>query len=377
MSNPTTSERPVEPTDKPTLTTGKKVFLVLFLILLAGFALIAVRWFHYRFTHAITDNAFVESDMINTAPLVSGHIRMISVDEGDRVKKGEVLVEIDPTDYQNDVALQKAKVEAAKMNLKRSRAALENLRVASRESIRKAKSGLQAARAEEDRVRKDYNRIEGLLKKGVVSQSRYDSMKAAWIAARAAVVAAAADLKNARASTFQVREAESAVEAARSAVKAAQEALNMAQTRLGYTHIKSPIAGVVAKKFLNEGDFLAAGYPVLSLYDPENIYVTANLEETKTDGVRLGQKVDLNVDTYSGRTFHGKVILIGAASGAKFALIPRDNSAGEFTKVVQRIPIKISVDEDRKLLKPGMSVTVGIALDGDDRSAVGTGKAGE
>ncbi len=370
MTDPSTPETPVESTEKPAMTTGKKVFLVLFLILLIGFSVIAVKWFHYRFTHAITDNAFVESDMINLAPLVSGHIRKISVEEGDRVEKGQEVVEIDPTDYANEVALQKAGMEAAASSFKQSRAALENLRVASRESIRKAKSGLQAVRAEGDRMQKDYNRIEGLLKKGAVSQSRYDAVKASWIASRANVVAAEADLKKARASTFQVREAESAVEAAGSAVKAAQEALNMAQTRLGYTHVKSPIGGVVAKKFLNEGDFLAAGYPVLSVYDKENIYVTANLEETKTDGVRVGQDVDLDVDTYSGRTFHGKVILIGEAAGAKFALIPRDNSAGEFTKVVQRIPIKIAVDQGKELLKPGMSVTVGIALDKDDRPAV-------
>ncbi|NOY53095.1 MAG: HlyD family secretion protein [Deltaproteobacteria bacterium] len=370
MTDSTTPETPVEPAEKPAMTTGKKIFLVLFLILLIVFAGIAAKWLHYRFTHAITDNAFVESDMINVAPLVSGHIRTIFVEEGDRVKKGQLLLKIDSTDYENGVALQEANTEAAEMNLKQSRAALENLRVASRESIRKAKSGLLAAGAEGDRMQKDYDRISQLLKKGAVSQSRYDAVKAAWIATRAKVVAAEADLKQAQASKFRVREAVSAVNAARSAVKAAREALKVAQTRLGYTRVKSPIAGVVAKKFLNEGDFLAAGYPVLSLYNKENIYVTANLEETKTDGVRVGQKVDLAVDTYSDRTFHGRVILIGEAAGAKFALIPRDNSAGEFTKVVQRIPIRISVDKGRELLKPGMSVTVGIALDGDDRSPV-------
>jgi len=352
--------------EKPAMTTGKKVFLVFFLIVLIIFAVIAVKWFHYRFTHAITDNAFVESDMINVAPLVSGYIQKIHVQEGDPIEKGELLVEINETDYRNQAALQEANVRAAQSNLNRSLAALENLRVASREQIRRAESQLTAAGADADQVQKDYDRIQGLLQSGAVSKSRYDVMEAARIGVRSKVAAAEADLRQARAGSYQVKEAESAVEAMRSALKAAQEGLNVARTSLGYTRIKSQVQGVVAKKFMNQGDFISAGYPVLSVYDKGSVYVTANLEETKTEGVKVGQNVDLDVDTYGGKTFHGKVILVGEAAGAKFALIPRDNSAGEFTKVVQRIPIKISVEEkDKGLLKPGMSVTVGIELNED------------
>ncbi|MEK6776666.1 MAG: HlyD family secretion protein [bacterium] len=371
MTDQTAEEKGAEAGEKPAMTIGKKAFLVLFLIVLIVFAVIAVKWFHYRFTHAITDNAFVESDLINVAPLVSGYINKIHVQEGDQIEKGKLLVEINATDYRNQAALQEANVRAAESNLNRSLAALENLRVASREQIRRAESQLTAARADADQVQKDYDRIHGLLQSGAVSKSRYDVMEAARIGVRSKVAAAEADLRQARASSYQVKEAESAVEAMRSALKAAEEGLNVARTSLGYTRIESPVQGVVAKKFMNQGDFISAGYPVLSVYDKGSVYVTANLEETKTEGVKAGHNVDLNVDTYGGKTFHGKVILVGEAAGAKFALIPRDNSAGEFTKVVQRIPIKISVEEkDKGLLKPGMSVTVGIELnDGRKKAA--------
>ncbi len=356
------------------MTPGKKVFFIIFLLVLMVFAGIGVKWVRYRFTHAITDNAFVEADMVNVAPLVSGRIKKIHVREGDRVEKGDLLVEIDPADYENQVALQEANVEGAKHRLDRSLAGLMSLRISSREAIRKAKSALAAAEAKRDRVSGDYERIRGLLKSGAVARSRFDAMKAAFIAARSGVTAAAADLERARAGRYQVKEAESGVAAARSALRAAREALQVARTHLGYTRIVSPVTGVVAKKFLYEGDFLAAGYPVLSVYDRKGIYVTANLEETKTRGVRVGQEVDLDVDAYPGKDFRGRVILVGEASGAKFALIPRDNSAGEFTKVVQRIPVRIAVGKGINLLKPGMSVTVGISLRDHDLSAAGSGE---
>ena len=139
--------------------------------------------------------------------------------------------------------------------------------------------------------------------------------------------------------------------------------MRLHRLNLEHTRIKSPINGVVAKKFIHAGDYATPGFPIFSIYDTDNVFVRAQLEETKLKGVALGQTVDLEVDAFSKRTFQGKVIKIGDATGAQFMLIPRDTTTGEFTKVVQRIPIKIQITDDPDhLLKPGYSVTVGIRL---------------
>ena len=168
--------------------------------------------------------------------------------------------------------------------------------------------------------------------------------------------------KKAVTNRYQVEEMEKNVLAFKAQVKSARHALEVAELNLAHTKLKSPIQGVIAKKFIYEGDFISPGFPVFSIYDVDNVFVRAHLEETKLQGVKLGQTVDIKVDAYA-QTFKGHVTKIGEATGAKFALIPRDTTTGEFTKVVQRIPVEISVDDPEKLLKPGFSVTIGIKLD--------------
>jgi membrane fusion protein (multidrug efflux system) len=148
------------------------------------------------------------------------------------------------------------------------------------------------------------------------------------------------------------------VEAAYKEAKAARE---QASLNVVYTKLMAPFRGVIAKKYIDPGDFAAPGLPILAMYDPATLHVIANLEESKVKHVKLGADTDLFLDAYSGR-LRGKVIRIGEATAAEFALIPRDVSAGEFTKVVQRVPIKISLPPREKypFLKPGLSVTIGI-----------------
>ncbi len=332
-------------------------------------------WFHYRLTHATTNDAFVEADMINVSPLVSGHIAQILVDEAQEVKKGQLLFILDDRDYRARLQVAQAALKEAQKMAQAREAGLEKAQKALvltekevTQAIALAKAQMDASLARLQQVKRDYNRYKALYKRRVIGKQKFETMETALKEAReafkarkAAYLQALAQREKVALARTQVKEAKKALEAARATVKKAQEALRAAQITLEHTRVKSPVDGVVAKKFLYPGDFVAPGYPVLSLYDRSTLYVNANLEETKARGVRLGAPVDIWVDAYPGIKLKGKVIKIGEASAAKFALIPRDVTAGEFTKVVQRIPIKIQlVDTRGKRLVPGMSVEVGI-----------------
>ena len=160
---------------------------------------------------------------------------------------------------------------------------------------------------------------------------------------------------------LQIKETERQVEVKRQQVRETQRALDVAKTTLGYTRIVAPFPGVVVKLYRHLGDHVPVGTPILSMYNPELTYVTANLEETKLEGVAPGNEVRLDIDAFS-KPFRGRVVWINRATGANFALVPRNISSGEFTKVVQRVPVRILIDKDERWpqLEAGLSVTVAI-----------------
>ncbi len=333
------------------------------------------RWLVYRYTHAVTEDAFVEADIINISPLVSGHIKKILVDESEKVAKGQTLFIIDDSDYRADVRLKKAKVKAAaerlmslKEKLKKEEKAYELIDLLTKKEVEAARYELQRVKAEFERVSKDYRRFKALYQKNAVEKRKFDVVLSEYMKTKDLLKIKEISLKMAidRRKEVEIKkhlvyEIKKEVDAAEKELEAAKRALDAAIIKLSHTVVKSPIDGVVAKKYLFEGDFAAPGYPVLAVYDPRKIYVLANLEETRFRGVRVGNPVDIKVDAYPGMVFKGRVSKILRASAAKFALIPRDVTSGEFTKVVQRIPIKIKVvSGNRRLLIPGMSVFVGI-----------------
>jgi multidrug resistance efflux pump len=180
---------------------------------------------------------------------------------------------------------------------------------------------------------------------------------------RAEAALVRAELQYRRAKTLHASRtiADMKFEEAEAAYKEAKAAREQALLNVWHTRIQSPFDGIVAKRYVEPGDFVAPGLPALAVYDPGTMHVMANLEESKVKGVRLGAPVDLFVEAYPG-TLRGRVLRIGEATAAEFALIPRDVSAGEFTKVVQRVPIKISVPprEQAPFLRPGLSVSIGV-----------------
>lgn len=356
----------------------KRLMVVVGVILLVALFALCIRWIHYRFTHAITDNAFVCSDLINVSPRVPGHIMQLLVDESDKVTRKQIVALLNPIDYNAQVELHLARLEKAKksfkttqVSLKRTTRSVEYDILIAEKGIEKAKEGLKKAEADFKRIEKDFERIKNLYKTKSIPKHRLDMIKAekqsadaVLSAAEIAISIAEDQYRKALVERLQIEKLQKYLAEQQMTIKVAEKALSVTEHQLEHTKIKSPVNGVVAKKFIFAGDYANPGFPILSIYDTENIFVRAHLEETKMEDVRLGQTVDLEVDTYPGRCFHGKVIKIGEATGAQFMLIPRDTTTGEFTKVVQRIPIKISIlDDPENLLKPGYSVTIGIKTD--------------
>jgi len=371
-------EEKEEKVSKGNLSLGKKIAAVISCLSLIVAIFVFTKWMHYRYTHAVTNNAFVRTDMIEVSPLVPGHIKKIFVDEGDRIKKGQLLAIIDADTYKANVNLSRAqKVQAEKqvekVHISIERLIKESSRVISiaERGINKAREDVKKANINLRRVERDYYRHKKLIKNKIVSQRLFDNVESIYKAAQAdqnvaetALHVCEDQLSRAKLTELQILEAKKDLASLEAAVDTADRALDLALLNYGHTKIKCCcIDGVVAKKHFDEGDFIAPGFPVFSIYDENNVYIEANLEETKSRDVKIGQLADLWVDTYSGKKLLGKVIKVAMAAGGEFSLIPRDLSSGEFTKVVQRIPIKIKVEDcNGCVLRPGMSVNVGIKL---------------
>jgi membrane fusion protein (multidrug efflux system) len=387
----------------------------------------------YRLGHSITDDAFIEAHIINVAPeMVSGRIDRFLVDENDTVERGQVLAEIDPVPYRDKVSLASAKFDSAKEELVRQQADLERLRrevpiqieiarrtlaaaVADRskaeESLKltdddvergidEARAGLKSARADDLLAQQEYSRFTNLYRQEAVAQRRSQEVTRSRDAAQAQVDLAVARLAKAVASRTQVVVARRSLEAAQTAAQKAEKGIDLAETGndqirviellvevkkkaveearraleaaehdLAYTQVRAPVSGIVVKRFRHLGDFASAGVSVLSMYNPELLYVTANLEETRLPGVTPGVAARLDVDAFP-EPFQGRVVWINKSTGAQFALMPRNVVSGEFTKVVQRVPVRIWVDRNDPRwpqLRAGLSVRATISHGSGDR----------
>jgi multidrug resistance efflux pump len=353
-------------------------------IVMAVAVIFGIGWLHYYFTHASTDDARVKGDLIAVSSTVPGKIRLLPIQEGDRVEKGQLVAQLREEDYQARVDVAAGVVQTIEAELKEAQAELTLERETTQKEVAEATAALCAAQARQDEAEAnlrqaslDYERIRKLHRSKTVSSSEMDKAQAAFDLCHARVDVAKevinenqAKLQIAQANTAGVILKEQRVESLKGKLEEARAALTAAKLKLDHTTVTSPIDGVVAKKVANIGEVIKVGQTIAVIVDLNNIWVEANLEETKVEHVRLGQTVDVKVDAYPRTKFTGRVVNIGAAAASEFALIPENRSAGNFTKVTQRIPIKIEVINPAYQLRPGMMVIVGIDIRGgkDDSS---------
>jgi multidrug resistance efflux pump len=307
-------------------------------------------WFYAAGAKVSTDDARVKSDIVNVSAKVPGQLEQLAVKEGDRVEAGQVIARIDS----QALAIQ---VEQAQANLAAAQAKLASLQAGSRpQQVAQAQSAVEQAAANLDKARKDYERTDTLYRDGALSAQQRDAALTALRVARAQYDAA-------RQGHSLAAEGPAAqdLDYARAQVAQADAALKSARLQLDNTAIVAPAAGVVAKLPVNEGEMIAVGQTIFSITDPAASWVEANIEETHIGRIAAGASVDFTIDAYPRRKFKGEVVDVGAATGSQFALLPADNATGNFTKVTQRIPVKIQVvDSGQAVLKPGMSAVVAI-----------------
>src|SRR6516162_9051909 len=331
-------------------------------------------WWTYRLSHSITDDAFVEAHIVNVAPeMVSGRVVRFLVDENDKVEQGQVLAEIEPVHYRDQVEQAQGKLELAEAELKRQKAGVTkaNLTLAKQEYDRFTELAAQDAttkrKAEEvtranDAAKAELRLADARLAKAEAARTKIEVARRDLEVSQSLVAKAGKALDLAETGYDQIREVELLVGVKQESVKDAQIALTSAQHQFEFTHIRAPFPGVVVKRYRHLGDFVSAGTPILSMYNPDLIYVTANLEEDRLRGVAPGNPVELHLNAFD-RPFQGRVVWINKSTGAEFALMPRNVVSGEFTWVVQRVPVRIAIEKDDRwpLLRAGLSVRAVLA----------------
>lgn len=300
-----------------------KVFipLIAVIILVLGGA---IYWYIDYTSFIRTDDAYVTSDVVAVTPKIMGRISKVYVQEGDSVTQGELLAEIDST----DMIAQKQQIRASQLQTATAKLQAEAKYEYDQKNMDVLKIGL-------DKAKDDYDRAKLQFKGGVLTQEQYDHIKKAFEIAQAQYDAAKAMLTVSK----------TQITAAQAAITTAAAQLEVINTQLQNTRLYAPVNGLVARRWLLPGDVVNPGQSVYTINNNSKFWVLVYLEETKIEGLKLGQKALFTLDTYPGVTFKGKIFLLGSTTAAQFSLIPPSNASGNFTKVTQRVPVKISIDE--------------------------------
>jgi membrane fusion protein, multidrug efflux system len=315
-----------------------------------------------------TDDAYVQADNTTIAPKVSGYLSEVLVGDNERIKAGQVLARIDPRDFAVALDQARADVAAARAAITSKEAQLDVQQAV----IEAATATVDVDQATAGFAAQENKRYTDLATSGYGSVQNAQQAQSRIAAAKAAIARDSANLASA---LKQVDLLKAEIVQAHAALSRAQAVQRQAELNLEYTSITAPIDGIVGNRTLRTGQYVQAGTQLMSVVPAAGAYVVANFKETQLTDVREGQAVAIAVDTFPGEVVHGHVDSVAPASGQEFALLPPDNATGNFTKVVQRIPVKIVLDADnaaRIELRPGMSVipTIETKSQALDRRAV-------
>jgi membrane fusion protein (multidrug efflux system) len=344
--------------EKP--SNKKKIILPIVVVV----ALIVLVWafqkWNYGRSHQSTDNAQVDGHIVPVLAKVGGYVKTVNVNENDHVNAGQLLVQLDDEDYR--VRLQQAQADLAAAEATAGGGGFSGQAEAQVQSATGQRAALDAqigaAKANSDKADADLARARELAAKLIISKQQLDAAQATAAVARANLIAAQ---RQAAAAGGGVNTAEAGVRVANARSQSSRAMAENAQLQLDYTRITAPASGEVSRKQVEVGQLVAPGQPLLSIVADTGIFVTANFKETQLATIRPGQPVEFEIDAYGSCVGHGIVASVSGATGAKFALLPPDNATGNFTKVVQRVPVRIAVTKPcpgNLPLRPGLSANV-------------------
>jgi membrane fusion protein (multidrug efflux system) len=319
-----------------------------------------------------TDAAYVQADSSVVAPKVRGLVAEVLVRHNQAVHKGDPLIRIDPEEFDARVASAQAELLNAQAAVAAARAAIVSLHAEealAASNVRAAQTQIRSADAQSERAQADRARYDALVATGAVARRDADTYRAAAITAQSDADRSRAQFDVSR-NQSQVTEAKGATLAANLAqaeagVARAQAALNLALQDQSHTLIRAPIDGVVADRQVEPGDYVQAGTRLLTIVPVNAVYVTANFKETQTGRMTVGQPARVEVDALPGVSFKGHVESLAPGSGSQFSLLPFEPGTGNFTKIVQRVPVRIALDPgqpDLAKVRPGLSTTVKVTL---------------
>ncbi len=332
---------------------GKKlIFPIILALVLIGTLIFTIKEYVYYQSHEVTDNAQVDADISPVIARVGGYVKEIRFADNQFVKEGDTLVILDDRDYK--VRLQQA--EAGLAVARQSVDVSQYVVTEAKSSIATAQANVEAAKVKVWKATEDFNRYQNLYTDHAITKAQFDEAKADKESAEAALAVAQSQVP---VQVKKVSTNERQVSATASNIALRQADIDYAKLQLSYTVITAPASGVVSKRNIQIGQLVQGGQSLFAIVNEKNVYVTANFKETQMSSLRVGEKVDLEVDAYPGKDIQGSVESFAGATGAKFSLLPPDNATGNFVKVVQRIPVRIKLAEAEHVqLRPGMSVKV-------------------
>jgi membrane fusion protein (multidrug efflux system) len=315
--------------------------LITLLVITAG-----IYWYNDYEKYIKTDDALVASDVVTVSPKIMGRISKVYVEEGDSVKQGQLLAELDST----DLFAQKQQVVSLKAQTKAGKDQAEAKYQYDVKNIEILKIAVERAKEDFDRVKVQFNG-------GVTTKEQYDHLKKALETAQAQYEAAKA----------QIQLSKTQIAASETTIKSSDASINAINTQLKNTRLYAPVDGIAAKRWLLAGDIANPGQSIYTINNNSKFWITVYLEETKVEKLHIGQVAKFTLDTYPDVVFTGKIFLLGSTTASQFSLIPASNASGNFTKVTQRVQIKISIDGTEKgeklssfRLMTGMSAVVKI-----------------
>ncbi|MCG2669378.1 HlyD family secretion protein [Bradyrhizobium sp. GCM10023182] len=349
-----------KPTQRPATSLWSRLAIPLFAVIvaLAFVALATLRFDEWVGNEVIqtTNDAYVRADLTRLSSRVSGEVLTVAVDDFQRVKSGDLLIQIDPADYEAQVAQSEAAVAAAQAVLDNLANQIE-LQYA---TIAQAEAARLSAEALEVEAKQEQERQQSLSQTESGTRQRLEQAVAGLAKAQADVRASRAVIA---AQQHQLEVLQGTKKQRAADLDATKATLASARLKLGYTRITAPFDGVVGERQVQPGDYVNIGTNLINVVPLPKVYVIANYKETQLTHVQPGQPVEITVDSFPREKLRGKVERIAPATGAQVALLPPDNATGNFTKVVQRIPVRIQFDDNQPLLTrlvPGMSVVTRI-----------------
>lgn len=352
-------DAPVPPVARPRGSKLPLILLGLFVLFGGGWAL---RTWLFGRNHVTTDNAQVDGHITPIAPKVGGFVTRISVEENQPVLVGDTLLAIDPRDATARLLQAEADLASARAMASNNKRAgqMQAQLAASRANAAASQAAVVSAEASLRKASADLERARRLAATQVVSAQQLDAAEAAYAVAAAQLEAAR---RQAGAADDQIGASIAALQGADARLAAAEAAVETARLQVGYTTVTAPSNGIVARRQVELGELVQPGQTLMTVVPTEAVWVTANLKETELEGVTPGDSATFTVDAYPGHTFRGAVESVSPATGARFALLPPDNATGNFTKVVQRVPVRVAIapePTDQYPLRPGLSVDITI-----------------